>query len=78
MQHSHKGHPLKTITPVKVTPDMTVPQLIEAMGKAGVMGGGKLAKASKLFNEMVKDPDTTLFMGLAGAMVPGGRITYFH
>jgi len=51
---------------------MTVAQLVKEMDTCGVLGAGKLGKAAKLTAKMFKDPDYTVFLTLAGALVPGG------
>ena len=51
---------------------MTTLQLIEEMGKSGVLGAGRLHRATKLLSEVIGDPETTVFLSVAGPMVPGG------
>ena len=51
---------------------MTVAQLVKEMDTCGVLGAGKLGKAAKLTAKMFRDPDYTVFLTLAGALVPGG------
>ncbi|MBI5681313.1 MAG: deoxyhypusine synthase [Methanobacterium sp.] len=51
---------------------MTVLDLIKEMEKSGVLGAGKLAKATYLFADSIKDKDTTIFLSVAGPLVPGG------
>ena len=69
---------LAPIDHVDVKANMTVNELVLAMGKAGVMGGGKLAKAANILANMIKDEDCTVFFGQAGAMVPGGQKKIIH
>lgn len=52
--------------------NMTVLELIEEMGKSGVLGAGKVEKATKLLSQIIKDPETTVFLSVAGPIVPGG------
>ena len=63
---------LKPVKQIKLKEKMTVSELLKEMGNAGVMGGGKLAKAADIFEKMVKDKECKVFFGFAGAMVPGG------
>jgi len=42
------------------------------MDACGVLGAGKIGKAAKLVTRMFKNPDYTVFLTLAGALVPGG------
>jgi deoxyhypusine synthase len=51
---------------------MTAAQLIREMDACGVLGAGKMGKAAKLVAKMFADPDYTVFLTLAGALVPGG------
>jgi deoxyhypusine synthase len=49
---------------------MTVGELAESYGDAGI-GAGAMAEAVDIYAEMLAD-DVTVFLGLAGAMVPAG------
>ena len=60
------------VTQLRVKPDMTVGELVAAMGKAGAYNGGALCKAADIYTAMLRDKETTKFFGLAGAMVPAG------
>lgn len=62
----------KIVKQVELKPNMNVKELVSQMSEAGVMGGGRIGKASKILNKMVKDPECKVFFGFAGAMVPGG------
>jgi deoxyhypusine synthase len=60
------------VTQLHVKPEMTVNELVEAMGKAGAYNGGSIASAADIWEQMLRDKETTKFFGLAGAMVPAG------
>ena len=60
------------VTQLHVRPAMTVNELVMAMGKAGAYNGGSLARAADIWEQMLKNKETTKFFGLAGAMVPAG------
>lgn len=60
------------VTQLHVKPEMTVNELVEAMGKAGAYNGGSLARAADIWEQMLRDNEATKFFGLAGAMVPAG------
>ena len=62
------------ITHAAVTGGMTVGELVDAYGHAGI-GADALHDAVEVATAMFADPDVTIFMGLAGAMVPGGMRT---
>ena len=51
---------------------MSTLQLIEQMGKAGVLGAGRLYRATQLLAEIFQNDETTVFLSVAGPMVPGG------
>jgi len=51
---------------------MTTLQLMEEMGKSGVLGAGRLYRATELLAELISDEETTVFLSIAGPMVPGG------
>jgi deoxyhypusine synthase len=52
--------------------NMTVNELICQFDNAGSFGAGKLAKACDIFESMVRDEKCTVFLALAGAVVPAG------
>jgi len=51
---------------------MNTLQLIEQMGKSGVLGAGCLYRATQLLAEIMQNDETTVFLSVAGPMVPGG------
>ena len=51
---------------------MSVLELIEQMGRSGVLGAGRTYRATKLLAEILDDEDTALFLSVAGPLVPGG------
>jgi len=57
---------------MEVKDKMSVLELIEQMGGSGVLGAGRMYHATKLLAEVLEDKDTTVFMSIAGPMVPGG------
>jgi len=63
---------LKDVKHIQLTRGITVAQLIKEMDACGVLGAGKIGKAAKLVTRMFKNPDYTVFLTLAGALVPGG------
>jgi deoxyhypusine synthase len=66
-------HPCdEPVAQLHVKPGMTVNELVDAMGKAGAYNGGALHRAANIYEQMLRDPETTKFFGLAGAMVPAG------
>ncbi|MFQ6073782.1 MAG: deoxyhypusine synthase family protein [Candidatus Bathyarchaeia archaeon] len=62
-------------TPVRhmeLKPNMTVNQLVRQFDNAGSFGAGRLATACDVFEDMVRDEKCTVFLALAGAVVPAG------
>jgi len=51
---------------------MSVGNLVEEMKACGVLGAGKIGKAAELVAEMFSDPEYTVFLTIAGPLVPGG------
>jgi deoxyhypusine synthase len=51
---------------------MSVGELADEMRACGVLGAGRIGKAVELAAEMFSDPDYTLFLTIAGPLVPGG------
>jgi deoxyhypusine synthase len=56
----------------RLTPGMTVGQLVDQFGKSGAYNGGSVWEAVNIYEAMLRDTEATKFFGLAGAMVPGG------
>lgn len=56
---------------------MKVDDLVREMSNSGVLGAGKLGRAVDIFEEMIRNKDCKVFMGVAGAMVPGGMKEIF-
>ncbi len=63
---------LRKVDHIKISKGMKVSELVEAMNKSGVMGAGKIGDASQIFVDMVNDKECKIFLGTAGALVPGG------
>jgi len=51
---------------------LTVDELISEMKECGVLGAGKVGRAAELMTEMFNDKDYTVFLTMAGPLVPGG------
>ncbi|MFC1734349.1 deoxyhypusine synthase family protein, partial [candidate division KSB1 bacterium] len=63
---------MEKVTQMDITKGMKASELVNTMGKSGVFGAGRVAKAAKIAETMIKDKNCKVFLGLAGAMVPGG------
>ncbi|WP_396611738.1 deoxyhypusine synthase [Haloferax sp. S1W] len=63
-EHNPLGH-------AEVSAGMTVGELVQQYGHAGI-GAADVHEAADIYAEMLADEDCTVFMSLAGAMVPTG------
>ncbi len=63
---------LKCVKHIRLNHDLTVGALISEMKECGVLGAGNIGKAAEIVAEMFSDPDYTIFLTLAGPLVPGG------
>ncbi|RLG92675.1 MAG: deoxyhypusine synthase [Candidatus Hecatellales archaeon] len=57
---------------MEVSPNISVSKLVKEMGLCGVLGAGRVAKASEILKEMFFNPDYTVYISLAGPVVAGG------
>ncbi len=60
---------------MQLKPNMTVNELIEQFDNSGSFGAGRLASACDIFENMIRDEDCSVFLALAGALVPSGMRT---
>jgi len=63
---------LRNVEHIKLHKRMTISELVEQMNATGVLGAGKVGEAAALVSEMFTDPDYTVFLTLAGPIVPAG------
>ncbi|MFW9831535.1 MAG: deoxyhypusine synthase [Candidatus Thorarchaeota archaeon] len=57
---------------MKISKGMTLAKLIEQYRKSGVLGAGRLARATEIVRNLFTDSEYLVFLALAGPMVPGG------
>ncbi len=57
---------------MEIKDKMSVLELIEEMGKSGVLGAGRVSRATGLLADAMEDEDATVFLAMAGPLVPGG------
>jgi deoxyhypusine synthase len=60
---------------VKINGTLTVDQLIKQFKNSGSFEAGRLATACDIYERMLRDQKCTVFLGLAGAVVPAGMRT---
>ncbi len=63
---------MKRVKQMQLKKGLTVGDLVSEMNACGVLGAGKVGKAAELTKEMFSDRDYTVFLTLAGPLVPGG------
>ena len=63
---------MKTVNHIKIKGKMSVNELIKQMDSCGVLASGRLGKATNICEQMIKEKDCNVFLGLAGPLVPGG------
>ncbi len=63
---------MKRVKHMRLKNGLTVGALVSEMNECGVLGAGKVGKAAELVKEMFSDSDYTVFLTLAGPLVPGG------
>jgi deoxyhypusine synthase len=51
---------------------MTVNRLVAEFGKSGSFGAGRVAKACDIYERMIRDQNCSIFLAVAGAVVPAG------
>lgn len=57
---------------IELVRGMSVGDLVGKMGACGVLGAGKIGKAAQLATEMFTGPEYTVFLTIAGPLVPAG------
>lgn len=63
---------MRRIKPIRLKAGMTVDSLARELGRAGVIGAGRVAKAVEIIAEMFSDESYTIFLSLSGPLVPAG------
>lgn len=57
---------------IKINGKLTVDQLIQQFKNSGSFGAGRLSVACDVYERMLRDEKCTIFLALAGAVVPAG------
>ncbi|MHA1868647.1 MAG: deoxyhypusine synthase [Candidatus Heimdallarchaeaceae archaeon] len=70
MNHQKKNK-FSKVNHINCFAEQSVSELMEEFANSGVFGPGRIAEAIKIYTEMIND-NATIFLGLAGALVPGG------
>ncbi len=62
---------MKKVRQISLGNKMSINELVEEYKKAGVLGAGSLARAARVFEDMLLKK-ATIFLGLSGPLVPSG------
>src|SRR5512136_594520 len=57
---------------MNISSRLSVDELIQQFGNAGSFGAGRLSTACDIHERMLRDDECTVFLALAGALVPAG------
>jgi deoxyhypusine synthase len=57
---------------IKISGKLTVDQLIRQFENSGSFGAGRVSTACDIYERMLRDEECTVFLALAGAVVPAG------
>ena len=57
---------------IKIRGRLSVDELIQQFANSGSFGAGRLSTACDIYERMLQDDECTVFLGLAGALVPAG------
>jgi deoxyhypusine synthase len=63
---------LEPVKHMKINGKLTVNQLIQQFKNSGSFGAGRLSAACDIYERMIRDEKCTVFLALAGAVVPAG------
>jgi len=63
------------IVHMKLDSKMTVNELVQQFSNSGCFGAGRLSTACDIFERMIRDEECTIFLAIAGAVVPAGLRT---
>lgn len=63
---------MKPVRQMRIRAGMSVGELAAEMADAGVLGAGRIGEAVRVLADMFGDPECTVFLALAGPLVPAG------
>lgn len=63
---------MKVVKHIEIKKSMRVKEILREMRETGVLGAGRLGQAAYVLSEMFKDSDCSVFLTLAGPLVPAG------
>jgi len=65
----------ESVVQMRLNSKMTVNELIQQFSNSGCFGAGRLSTACDIFEQMIRDDECTIFLAMAGAVVPAGLRT---
>ncbi|MDR0900895.1 MAG: deoxyhypusine synthase [Methanobrevibacter sp.] len=60
------------VNQINIKKNMKISQLIDEFSNSGVLGAGKVGKATQQLADILEDKDMRVFMSIAGPLIPGG------
>jgi deoxyhypusine synthase len=57
---------------IKIDGKLSVDELVQQFRNSGSFGAGRLSDACNIYERMIRDKDCTIFLAVAGAVVPAG------
>ena len=60
------------VNQIDVDMSMKIIDLINQFDQSGVLGAGRVARATNILADMIQDDDMSVFMSLGGPLIPGG------
>jgi deoxyhypusine synthase len=63
---------LDKVNHIEPTQIKSIPEYVRALDKVGVLGAGRLGRATTIVKRMFGDPECFTFLAMSGPMVPGG------
>jgi len=63
---------LQPVKHIKINGKLTVNELIRQFNNSGSFGAGRVSEACDIYERMMRDDKCTIFLALAGAVVPAG------
>ena len=60
------------VNQINISKDMKISDLVNQFDRSGVLGAGRVARATNVLADMIQDEDMEVFMSLGGPLIPGG------
>ncbi len=63
---------MEKVKHIRIDENTTISDLMFKMESAGVLGAGRLGRATSILTKILEDPDIFTFLAISGPLVPGG------